>query len=91
LDVEVIVRNRLVEANVKFEFAFDHQPSFDFIGTSSFTWELSGGDEVKVPIKARLYSGGLYNLQSVRLTVLKGESSIPYLFPLQWTVLVDEV
>ena len=88
---EVIVRNRLVEADVKFEFALVDQQSFDFIGTSSFTWTLSGGEEMILPLKARFYSGGMYNLQSVRLTVLKKDSSVPFLFPLQWTVIVDEV
>lgn len=92
LDLLVIVRNRLVESDVRFEFALDSQPTFDFIGASCFTWKLSGGDEVKVPLRVRIYSGGMYNLQCVRLTVLKGDSaSIPYLFPLQWTVVVDEV
>ena len=90
MDLDIIVRNRLVEADVKFEFALDDQSSFDFIGTSSFTWELSGGNEITVPVKARIYSGGTYNLQSVRLTVLKGDTSIPYLFPLQWTVTIED-
>lgn len=91
LDLEVIVRNRLVEADVRFEFSLDEHPTFDFIGMSSFSWKLSGGEEINVPLKARIYSGGVYNLQCVRLTVLKGESSIPYLFPLQWTITVEEL
>lgn len=87
MDLQVIVRNRLVEADVKFEFSLDQQPTFDFIGTSSFSWKLSGGEEIALPLKARIYSGGIYNLQSVRLTVL----NVPYLFPLQWTVVVEEL
>lgn len=89
--MEVIVSNRLIETDVKFEFALDDQPSFDFIGASSFTWTLSGGDQIKIPVKARIYSGGIYNVQCVRLTVIKVDSSIPYLFPLQWSVVVEEV
>eukprot|EP00804_Cyclotella_cryptica_P024493 CCRYP_017559-RA/>CCRYP_017559-RA protein AED:0.26 eAED:0.26 QI:1717/1/1/1/1/1/5/475/1401 len=42
IDLEVTVRNRLVGADVEFEFALDHQRSFDFLGTSSFTWNLAG-------------------------------------------------
>lgn len=91
MDLEVIVRNRLVETDVRFEFSLDEHPTFDFIGMSSFSWELSGGEEINVPLKARIYSGGVYNLQCVRLTVLKGESSMPYLFPLQWTITVEEL
>ena len=79
-----------MEANIDFEFSLDHQSSFDFIGTTCFRWMLSGGDEVSVPINARFYTGGVYNLQSVRLTVLKREISVPYLFPLQWIIVVEE-
>ena len=51
-----------------FEFALDHA-DIDFVGTTCFHWSLSGGDEISVPLKARIYSAGVYNLQSVRLTV----------------------
>lgn len=90
VDVEITLRNRLVETSVDFEFALDQQPEFDFVGSTSFKWSLRGGEEVTVPLKARFYTGGVYNLQSVRLTVLKSEASLPYLFPLQWTILVEE-
>ena len=42
-----------------------------------------------VPLRVVISSGGVYNLQSVRLTVLSNGSDIPYLFPLQWIVKVD--
>ena len=90
VDIEVTLRNRLVETTVDFEFALDHQPEFDFVGTTSFKWSLVGGEEIIVPMKARFYAGGVYNLQSVRLTVLKSDAPIPYLFPLQWTIHVEE-
>ena len=90
VDLEITLRNRLVETDVDFEFALDHQPEFDFVGTTSFKWSLRGGEEITVPMKARFYAGGVYNLQSVRLTVLKSEAPVPYLFPLQWTILVEE-
>mmetsp|Transcript_1241 Transcript_1241/g.2203 ORF Transcript_1241/g.2203 Transcript_1241/m.2203 type:complete len:647 (+) Transcript_1241:74-2014(+) len=88
-DIEITIRNRLIETEVEFEFAIDHT-EFDFIGTTCFNWSLSGGGEISVPLKARIHSGGVYNLQNVRLTVLKAGKSVPYLFPLQWTVMVEE-
>lgn len=90
VDVEITFRNRLVETTVDFEFALNHQPEFDFMGTTSFKWSLRGGEEIVVPLKARFYAGGVYNLQSVRLTVLNSNAPVPYLFPLQWTIFVEE-
>ena len=40
VDLEITLRNRLVETDVDFEFAIDHQPEFDFVGTTSFKWSL---------------------------------------------------
>ena len=90
VDLEITLRNRLVETGVDFLFALDHLPEFDFVGSTSFKWSLRGGEEISIPLKARFYAGGVYNLQSVRLTVLKSEASVPYLFPLQWTILVED-
>jgi len=90
VDLEITLRNRLVETGVDFEFDVDNQPEFDFVGSTSFKWSLRGGEKITVPLKARFYTGGVYNLQSVRLTVLKSEASVPYLFPLQWTILVED-
>lgn len=84
------LRNRLVENSVEFEFALDHQSGFDFIGATCFKWTLAGGEEITIPLKARFYCKGVYNLQSVRLTVLKAGVAVPYLFPLQWTIEVED-
>lgn len=89
-DIVITIRNRLIETEVEFEFAIDHQPGFDFVGTTCFNWSLSGLGEIAVPLKARIYSGGAFNLQNVRLTVLKAGTPVPYLFPLQWTMLVED-
>ena len=89
-DILIIIRNRLLETDVEFEFAVDHQPGIDFSGTTCFNWSLSGGGEISVPLKVHIYSGGAYNLQSVRLTVLRTGASIPYLFPLQWTMVAED-
>lgn len=88
--MSIIIRNRLLETNVEFEFAVDHQPCVDFSGTTCFNWSLSGGGEITVPLKVHVYAGGVYNLQSVRLTVIKSGVSVPYLFPLQWTMVAED-
>jgi len=89
--VEITICNRLIETEVEFEFAIIDNSEFDFVGTTSFHCSLTGGDEISVPLQARIYAGGVYNLQSVRLTVLKaGSTAVPYLFPLQWTMVVED-
>ncbi len=89
-DILIIIRNRLLETDVQFEFDIDQQPGIDFSGTTCFNWSLKGGGEISVPLKVLIYSGGVYNLQSVRLTVLKTGVSVPYLFPLQWTMVAED-
>ena len=89
-DFEITIRNRLIETEVEFDFAIDDQDDFDFVGPTCFSWSLSGGEEISVPLKARIYSGGVYNLQSVRLTVTKADTPVPYLFPLQWTLVAED-
>ncbi len=90
VDLDIVIRNRLTETNVDFEFAVDHQPEFDFVGMTCFKESLLGGDDLSVPLKVLVHSGGVYNLQCVRLTVLSGDTTVPYLFPLQWSIMVDE-
>ena len=90
-NIEIIIRNRLIESEVEFQFVIDHQPGVDFVGTTCFNCSLSGLDELTVPLKARIYSGGVFNLQNVRLTVPKeAGTTVPYLFPLQWTMVVKD-
>lgn len=101
LDLEVTVRNRLVSQGVAFEFYLERQPEFEFVGSKCFDTVLKGGGEVTVPLKVVIGQSGIYNLQSLRLTVKSGgedddEKSVsgglmvPYLFPLQWIVTVDD-
>ena len=73
-----------------FEFLLDHT-DIEFVGTTRFQCSLPGGDDISVPLKARIYSGGVYNLQHVRLTVtpITGPA-VSYLFPLQWTMVVED-
>mmetsp|Transcript_30971 Transcript_30971/g.35790 ORF Transcript_30971/g.35790 Transcript_30971/m.35790 type:complete len:535 (+) Transcript_30971:917-2521(+) len=89
---------------VEFEFVMLDQPEFQLLGADSFQWKLDCGDELVVPLKAVFSSGGIYNLQSVRLTIFdthksksRNDSSgakvtkkVPYLFPLQWLIKVHD-
>lgn len=90
LDLEIVIRNRLIESGVVFEFAVDDQAEVSFAGFCCFSETLLGGDELSVPLQAHIFSAGVYNLQSVRLTVLSGGASVPYLFPLQWIIMVHD-
>ena len=89
-DVVITIRNRLIETTVTFEFLLDHT-DIEFVGTTRFQCSLPGGDDISVPLKAHIYSGGVYNLQHVRLTVtpITGPA-VSYLFPLQWTMVVED-
>ena len=90
-DLEVTVTNRLVEAEVDFEFGLDRQPSFEFIGAESFKWTLGGGEDLVVPLTVEISRSGVYNLQSLRLTVKREEVEIPYYFPWQWIMNVSDI
>ena len=90
-EIEVTVTNRLVETEVEFEFGLDRQPNFDFIGAESFKWTLGGGEELVVPLTVEISSSGVYNLQSLCLTVKREDVEIPYYFPWQWIIKVSDI
>ena len=90
-ELEVTVTNRLVEAEVDFEFGLDRQASFEFIGAESFKWTLGGGEDLVVPLTVEISRSGVYNLQSLRLTVKREEVEIPYYFPWQWIMNVSDI
>lgn len=75
---------------VKFEFAIIRQSDYEFLGAESFEWSLHGGEELIIPLRIVFMSGGLYNLQSVRLTIISKDEKVPFLFPLQWIVQVED-
>ena len=79
-----------LDNDVEFEFSVMHQPEFELIGAESFRWKLGGGEDIAIPMNAVFSSGGVYNLQCVRLTIYEGSADnvekIPYLFPVQWIV-----
>jgi hypothetical protein len=87
----VTLRNRLLNDSVDFEFNMERPNAFDFVGTERFDWVLDAGDEITVPLQAAVATGGVYNLQNVRITTKKDSKKVSYVFPLQWTVVVDGV
>jgi len=68
----------------------ERRPEFNIIGAESFKWKLEGGEDLTVPVQVEILSSGVYNLQTVRLVVLSKDSTIPYVFPLQWILRVNE-
>jgi len=90
LDMEISIRNRLVQSKVDFEFSLQSRPDFDFIGPECFRKTLDGGEEIVFPLEAVIFQSGMYNLQCVKLTVHNNDGSkTPYVFPLQWIVQVN--
>ena len=88
--MEISSRNRLVKSKVDFEFSLAHKPDFDFVGSEHFRWKLEGGEELVFPLEAVLFSGGIYDLQCVKISVCNEDGSkMPYVFPLQWIVKVN--
>mmetsp|Transcript_37649 Transcript_37649/g.55476 ORF Transcript_37649/g.55476 Transcript_37649/m.55476 type:complete len:170 (-) Transcript_37649:96-605(-) len=79
---------------VEFEFDLIQNTDFEFTGVESFQWELNGGEELLVPTRVILHKSGIYNLYCVQLTVISGEDGkkkkVPYSFPLQWMVMVND-
>lgn len=92
ISFEITARNRLVDTGVDFEFALERPKNFDYIGADCFQWRLdNGGDELIIPMEAILPTPGVFNLQQIRLSVMKDDKKkIPYLFPLQWMVTVND-
>jgi hypothetical protein len=84
----VTLRNKLAKAPVAFEFTLDKSDAFDITGTECFSSELAGGDELTLPMQALITSCGVYNLQRVRLKIIK-EEVVSYIFPLQWLVTIS--
>jgi len=86
--LEVTLRNRLVSQSIDFEFALEPADDFDISGPECFKWALSGGETLRVPLKAVLPASGVYNIQKIRLTIEDGDEPVSYMFPLQWNVVV---
>ena len=86
----ITVRNRLIGKAVEFEFSVEQSSEFNLIGAESFHWTLEGGEDITIPLLVEISASGVYNLQNVRLAVKSNGSKIPYLFPLQWILKVND-
>jgi len=90
VDMEITIRNRLVQSNVDFAFSVSQQQDFHFIGAECFRWNLEGGGEISFPMKVAIFSSGIYDLQCVKIIFYQPDGTeTPYVFPLQWIVKVD--
>ena len=88
--MEITIRNRLLQSEVDFEFSFDRQTDFDFIGAERMKRSLNGNKELTFPLQVILYSSGMYDLQCVKITVFQENGTkTQYMFPLQWIVKVN--
>lgn len=85
------VRNRVVAEAVQFNVEIEHPRTFEFTGADCFEWTLEGGEELTIALQAIISSPGMYNLQHVRITVGHEGKMVPYVFPLQWMVLVKNL
>ena len=86
---QVTLRNRLLYEPVEFQFSVRGSERFDVVGPECFKSALSGGEELSVSLEALILSPGVYNLQTIRLTVDEGNSP-SYDFPMQWLVTVSQ-
>ena len=84
---QVVLKNRLTKAPVSFEFSLEEIESLHFSGPVHFQNQLEGDAAMAIPLQALVTSTGVYNLQQIRLNVVKNES-VSYRFTLQWLVTV---
>ena len=92
LQMEISIRNRLARSTVDFNFHLEGTSDFDLIGCSRFRKKLIGGDNLSLPIEALIFRPGMFNLQSVKVTIYHPDGNeTPYIFPMQWMVRVDSI
>lgn len=90
VEMEITIRNRVVQSKVDFTFSVNEQPDFEFMGTECFRWNLDGNGEMTFPLRAVIFSSGVYDLQCVKITVHQSDGKdTSYVFPLQWIIKVD--
>ena len=93
--MKIVLRNQLVKSSVKFDVEVLKPKYFDFIGAQCLQWTLEGGQEMELPMKAVISSPGVYNLQSIKVTLedeksgeesTDAEGSVAYDFGVQWLI-----
>ena len=74
--LKITLRNRFVSTDpVRFELSLEGHDRFDWTGPECVANSLTGGEALHVPLKAIVPAAGVYNLQTVRLTILNNTNS----------------
>ena len=93
-DLEVTIRNQdFLSEQILFMFDLDQVDDLQFIGTESFKCNLSGGEDLVVPLKVALTKGGIFNIQAICLTIFSDQddftSGSVFRFDQQWNVEIN--
>lgn len=91
VQVRVSVRNLLIHSTVKFSLSVCPIVDAVFSGIETFTKSLEGGEDISFPLEAIIFSGGVYNLQNMKLTVYDHHNNPEgtHEFPDQWILKVN--
>jgi hypothetical protein len=62
---------------------------FDLMGACFFEYTLEGGQELEIPMQAVIVSPGIYNLQSIKVTLdAASDNPASFDFGVQWLTTV---
>jgi hypothetical protein len=86
--MKVTLRNRLLESPVDFMFSLE-PTSYDLVGLKMHRFKLDPDGEVTIPLQCLISRPGIFDLQSLRLTVVQGDDEVTYKLSQQWLVCVD--
>ena len=75
-----------MRTQVVFDLTLEQPSTFEFIGADCIRITLEGGHEIGVPIEAAIPRAGVYNLQTLKLTMHKDGNELEHRFPGQWLV-----
>lgn len=92
---KIILRNQLVRSSVTFTVEVLKSKDIGFIGAQTLQWSLEGGEELVLPMKAVISDPGVYDLQSVKVTLVDEdddedskdeEGPLAFDFGVQWLI-----
>jgi hypothetical protein len=92
---KIVLQNQLVKSSVTFDVEVQKPKYFDFIGAQCLQWTLEGGQDLVLPMKAVFPSPGVYNLQTIKVTLKNDEDVMDskdddgeaaYDFGVQWLI-----
>ncbi|KAG7348164.1 ER-golgi trafficking TRAPP I complex subunit [Nitzschia inconspicua] len=87
--VKVTLRNRLLESPVNFLYFLDPS-SYEFTGLKMQRVELEPDGHIDISFRALISQPGIFDLQSLRLTVRQGNEEVTYQLSQQWLVSVSD-